>query len=113
MTPRSYRSVAELPPAGDSRTAGELTVDLSQLDLDADATYTAHVGTGRLEVVVPPEANVALRYRVGAGVVEAYGSKVSGGSNLAQTLAPAPLLGQQPTLTLDLSVDRGELEVRR
>lgn len=109
----AYRTVAELPPAGDSQPAGELQVDLRGLDLDADATYAAHLGMGRLEVTVPADVNVELRYRVEQGLVLAFDEDPRAGTDLSQVVPPAaPLLGR-PTLTLDLSVDRGQLEIRR
>jgi predicted membrane protein len=71
------------------------------------------VGTGRLEVIVPPDANVALRYRVDQGVVTTYGQEAQFGTHLVEATPPTAALADAPTLTLDLSVDRGQLEVRR
>ena len=111
---RQYLSAAALPPAGDLQQTGELEVDLSRLDLRQDTTYAARVGTGRLEVVVPPGTDVALRYQVGLGVVQAYDQRVEAGAHLVSTLAPAPAaVSGRPTLTLDLSVGRGQLRVRQ
>ena len=95
------------------RVTGELQVDLSKLDLKSDATYAAHLGMGRLEVTVPPDVNVALRYQVEQGLVLAFDEEPRGGTNLTQVAPPTALLADKPTLTLDLSVDRGQLEVRR
>ena len=108
---RQYLTAAALPRDGDLQQTGQLEVDLSGLDLQQDASYSAHVGSGRLEVVVPPDTNVALRYDVGLGVVQAYDQRVEAGTDLVSTLTPTAVAGR-PTLTLDLSVDRGQLEVR-
>lgn len=110
---RSYRTPAELPAAGDSHATGELKVDLRALRTQRDLTYTAHVGDGRLEVAVPADVNVAVRYRTGLGVVQAYDEQVGVGNEVAGTLSPPVPMDGKPTVTLDLSVDRGELKVRR
>jgi len=112
-TARTYTTPAQLPVTVDSQVAGELTVDLSRLALHRDAAYAAHVGTGRLEVVAPADVNVAVRYTVDQGVVDAPGQESRAGSRLTGTLEPAPVRPDRPTLTLDLSVDRGQLQVRR
>lgn len=113
---RSYTQVAALPAAGDSQEAGQLVVDLSALPTRRDASYTAHVGTGRLEVVTPPDAVVVLDFRVGIGEVRLDGQQVTSGSHLTGTTGPGTSAlspGPTSTLTLHLSVDQGQLEVRR
>ena len=110
----TYTQVAELPVAGDSIDVGLLRVDLSQLQLSSDTSYRAQVGAGRLEVRVPPDVNVVLNYRIGAGMVTAYGTPASGGTDLRSSVSdPGVPDRSQPTLTLDLGVDLGELQVRR
>jgi len=111
-TKHAYTSLAQLPAAGDTQARGELVVDLSGLSVDEDATYTAHVGAGHLEVVVPPGVNVALRYDVERGVVQTYREDLQAGANLVRADAPVNPVAGAPTLTLDLSVDQGFLEVR-
>jgi phage shock protein PspC (stress-responsive transcriptional regulator) len=108
-----YTDPAQLPPAGDVLPGGALVVDLRGLTFDTDTAYSAHVGTGRLEVIVPPDADVALRYRVDQGVVMIYGQEAQFGTHLVEATPPTAALADAPTLTLDLSVDRGQLEVRR
>ena len=109
---RRYSQVAELPAIRDELGSGRVTVDLSRLQLTSDATYRAHLGAGRLEVVVPPEANVELRYDVDYGQVEAFGAHTVGGVDLVDT-ADDVALKNRPTLVLDLAVDGGQLVVRR
>jgi phage shock protein PspC (stress-responsive transcriptional regulator) len=109
----TYTKLAELPPGGDTLVAGDLRVDLTRLDVPTSATYAAHVGTGQLEVVVPADVNVVLHYKVDHGVVEAYGQEPRGGSHLTEAPPPTNALAGRPTLTLDLSVDRGHLAVRQ
>jgi phage shock protein PspC (stress-responsive transcriptional regulator) len=110
----AYTSVAELPPAGDSEDFGRLSVDLSQLAVTNDATYRAHVDLGRLIVTVPKDANVVINYTADVGAVRAYGAEVQAGSELnGQVKDPKPIEPGHHTLTLHLSVDAGDIEVRR
>ena len=79
-----------------------------------DATYQASVDLGSVVVTVPPKANVVVRYRADAGSVTAFGRPVVNGTELNGTVSdPQPMRPKQPTLTLDLGVDVGALEVRR
>lgn len=110
---RVYRTPAELPAGVDSHATGELKVDLRELRIQRDITYTAHVDDGRLEVAVPADVNVAVRYRAGFGVVQVYDQQIGGGKDVTGTIPPPTAVVGKPTVTLDLSVNRGELEVRR
>jgi phage shock protein PspC (stress-responsive transcriptional regulator) len=109
----TYNTLAELP-AGDTEDYGELSVDLSQLALTRDASYAAHVDLGRLEIVAPEDAHVVINYTADLGAVRAYGADVKAGSDLSGQI-PDPRSAQsgQHTLTLDVSVDAGNIEVRR
>nr|WP_294695569.1 PspC domain-containing protein [uncultured Friedmanniella sp.] len=109
---RTYSRVAELPVTPEELGSGRVTVDLSQLQLSSDATYRAHLGAGRLEVVVPPGANVEVRYDVDYGQVDAFGAHTVGGVDLVDT-ADEVAVPNRPTLFLDLAVDGGQLVVRR
>jgi phage shock protein PspC (stress-responsive transcriptional regulator) len=111
---RAYTTLAELPVAGDSEDFGKLTVDLSQLAVTADASYTAHVDLGQLEVTVPKDTNVVVNYTADMGAVHAYGDEVQAGSELeGQVTDPQPAQPSQHTLTLNLSVDAGNIQVQR
>jgi phage shock protein PspC (stress-responsive transcriptional regulator) len=113
-TSRAYTTLAELPGAGDSEDFGKLSVDLSQLAVATDASYTAHIDLGRLEVTVPKDANVVVNYSADMGAVRAYGNEVQGGSELTgQIPDPRPGRPGEPTLTLNLSVDAGNIQVQR
>jgi hypothetical protein len=91
-----------------------LTVDLADLRLTEDATYRAGMDLGSLVVTVPPEANVVVRYRADAGSVTAFGQHVAEGTELNDTISdPTPMQPTRPTLTLDLGVDLGSVQVRR
>jgi phage shock protein PspC (stress-responsive transcriptional regulator) len=111
---RSYTTLAELPVAGDSEEFGKVFVDLSQLAVTADATYTAHVDLGQLEVTVPKDAHVVVNYTADMGAVRAYGNEIQAGSELmGRVTDPQPAQPGQHTLTLNLSVDAGNIQVQR
>jgi phage shock protein PspC (stress-responsive transcriptional regulator) len=111
---QAYTTPAELPAAGDSEDFGELSVDLSQLAVTTDTSSTAHVDLGRLEVTVPKDANVVVNYSADMGAVRAYGDEVKAGSELmGQIRDPQLTQPDRPTLTLNLSVDAGNIEVQR
>ena len=113
-TSRTYTTLAELPAAGDSEDFGKLSVDLSQLAVATDASYTAHIDLDRLEVTVPKDAKVVVNYSADMGAVRAYGDEVQGGSELTgQITDPRPAQPGEPTLTLNLSVDAGNIQVQR
>jgi phage shock protein PspC (stress-responsive transcriptional regulator) len=111
---RAYSTLAQLPVAGDSEDFGKLSVDLSQLAVTADASYTAHVDLGQVEVTVPKDAHVVVNYTADMGAVRAYGDEVQAGSELTgQVTDPQPAQPSQHTLTLNLSVDAGNIQVQR
>ena len=110
--PVVYTSAAAFPADGDQLDTGDLQVDLSGLTLTDDATYRADVDTGRIVVRTPPGTGVTLRYAVDTGDVQVYGSHLASGSDLADDhVVVAPAAGQH-TLTLDLRLDTGIVEVR-
>jgi hypothetical protein len=110
----AYTTLAELPATGDSEDVGNLSIDLSQLAVTTDTSYTAHVDLGHLQVTVPKDANVVLNYSADMGAVRAYGKEVQAGSELTgQIPDPQPALPAHHTLTLNLSVDAGNIEVQR
>src|SRR6476659_8688950 len=109
-----YAYLDELPAAGDSQDFGELSIDLSQLAVTGDATYRAHVDVGQIAVTVPRDANVVINYKADLGAVRVFGAEVQGGSDLGGQLSdPQPPQAGQHMLTLDLSVDAGNIEVQR
>jgi predicted membrane protein len=110
----AYTRLAELPVAGDTEDFGRLSVDLSQLAVTADASYTAHVDLGELQVTVPKDAHVVVNYTADVGAVHAYGDEIQAGSELTgQFTDPKPAQQGQHTLTLNLSVDAGNIQVQR
>lgn len=107
----SYTHASQL--TGDSAALGRLQVDLARLSLTSNASYSAHLGIGSLEVSVPPGSNVMLHYAVTSGAVVVNQRPVREGSHLSGTLSLPGTDRRQPTLILNLSVDRGVVQVRR
>lgn len=112
-TERAYVRVADLPRTPEIFRSGQVEVDLSGLVLTGDATYTAQLETGRLEVRVPDDVAVEVRYGVDVGAVESLGQHLDSGFDVRGTRdLPAPV-ADGPTLTLDLTVDAGQVAVVR
>lgn len=110
----AYTTQAQLPAAGDAEDFGTLAIDLSQLAITTDASYTAHVDVGRLDVRVPKDARVVVNYTAEMGAVHAYGEEIEAGSEITGRIdPPQPAQPGQHTLTLNLSVDAGNIQVQR
>ena len=110
----AYTTPADLPAGGDHLDAGQLTVDLSLLPIRTDTAYRARVDLGSVDVLVPRDAQVVVRYTVDAGEVTAFARPEAEGTELSgQVTDPQPLRPDRPTLTLDLAVDLGTVQVRR
>lgn len=110
----AYATPAEFPAGGDRRDIGTLTVDLRGLTLTEDATYQAGVDVGNVVVLVPPDRPVRVNYRLDVGSVVVFGRPAGNGPELSGGVSDsggAP--PGRPTLTLDLRVGAGSVEVRR
>ncbi len=95
-------------------TAGNLTIDLRQVDFPPGETTTvnARVGAGEMVIYVPQDVGVRVEWRITAGEARVFGSERSGvfieGSNSVQAVD-----GSDITLKLDLIVTTGTIEVRQ
>lgn len=99
--------------ASDHQRRGHLTVDLSNLEPTADQHYTATVDQGILTIVPPADAATRIEYQVSGGMVDLPGGATDRfGNNLSGTIPAAAGSADQPTITLDLRVRQGQLEVR-
>jgi hypothetical protein len=67
---------------------GTLTVDLTSLPIDGRRTYNirAHVGTGRLNVIVPSGTSVTVDAHTGVGSLDIFGQR-SGGAGASDSLS--------------------------
>lgn len=112
----TYTTAAELPPSL-ALEAGELTVDLSDLELTSDEELTVHVGTGQLNLQLPKDVATDLTWSVGAGEFNLTGGstgEAQGGFDLSGTRSyPAESGKNTPTLHITASLNLGELDVAR
>lgn len=112
-------SVAAVEPHY-SLGSGVATLDLSRVAVPAGTTVRtgAEVGAGRLKVVLPRDAKVAVSTRAGLGDVRLPGDRADDADVAAdrnRTLTLAPPAGAKPagTLELDLQIGLGQVEVTR
>jgi phage shock protein PspC (stress-responsive transcriptional regulator)/predicted membrane protein len=91
--------------------AGQLTVDLSGVDLGGgSATVASSVALGQLVVIVPADTLVDVTATVGAGEASVLGRAVSG-VQISSDVETATGVAPSGTLTLSLSVGCGQITV--
>jgi hypothetical protein len=107
-------TTASIPVDGYSWGAGKVTLDLTGLVVSGPVEVTAQVGVGNLIVVVPPDVTVAVHSSVGIGGTRLPEGHEAGGfgRDTDTTLAPRAF-PSRGTITLNLDLGIGQLEVRR
>lgn len=108
----SYSDPAKLP-AAENWDSGRLVVDLGQLSLSRNTTFTTHVEQGTLTLLVPRGVRVQVDSSIGSGYLRVTGRKGNVGSELSSTDTFGGPNPTGPVLTVHASVDQGTLEVRR
>ena len=107
-------STAAIPVGGYSWPAGNATVDLTGTDVSPGALVQASLGAGDLIVLVPPDLAVSVRAHVGIGsIVLPDGQRSDGIGRTLNTSYPAVTTPARGTVTLQLDLGVGTLEVRR
>jgi hypothetical protein len=91
---------------------GELSLDLSDLVLTEPVAIEARVGAGDLIIVVPPSLEVDITASASAGDVSLFG-ETSEGSSEPDHFTSDEFDTAPATLTLDLQVAAGDIEVSR
>lgn len=92
--------------------AGPLDLDLRRVNFTEDQTITVNVGAGYAEIWVPDDVNVEVDAETSAGYVEIFGRENAGlFSSGSDSRTTAEL--DRPTITLDVNVTFGYVEVRR
>ena len=92
--------------------AGQMTINLEGLgDTSPTPTVTASVVAGRLRVLVPDDATVALSGDVAAGAATVFGSSISGRNLDLQQIEPVS--ASAPDIILRLDVTYGDVTVDR
>lgn len=109
---RVYATAAELPTAPITKDVGWLELDLSQIELERDTTLTASVDFGSLQVKVPENVNLKVRYQMDNGTVQVLDRREQSGTDLGDIIE-TETDPKAPTLTLHLTMDQGNLEVTR
>lgn len=89
--------------------AGELTIDLRDLQFTGEQHLTASVTAGELIVEPPARTNLIVRSEVVAGELDVLGSRESGVDRTLERHLTVE--GADATLTLDLEVGLGQLTV--
>ena len=103
-------TVSALQPAY-RLTAGQLTVDLSQVDLGGrSVSVTTSVAFGHLVVVVPADTTVDLTSKVGAGEANLLG-RIDSGVQFSTRFDTSTGVEPSGTLALNVSVGCGQLTV--
>ena len=111
-TRKQYSTAAQLLP-GDQLDVGRLQVDLTGLDMSANRSYTARVEMGALEVSAPKDANVVVNWQFDTGALVVDDQQVHAGTDQSGRVDPPVLDPRKKTLTLNLSVDHGVMDVTR
>ncbi|MDR1711148.1 MAG: PspC domain-containing protein [Propionibacteriaceae bacterium] len=89
---------------------GQVVIDMSGLHLDADQSAHISLDAGQLTIILPKDVGYEVNWQVDVGECTESGSDKANGLDLAgQTNGP---VAGQPTLTLTVTVDIGQLELR-
>ncbi len=91
---------------------GELNLDLSDLVMTESANLGITVGAGDLTIVLPPDVPVLIDAAVGAGQIDLLGQQ-SEGLSVSRTYRSDDFESADVTLTLNLDVAAGNVEVER
>jgi len=91
--------------------AGDMTINLTQLDLSSHPTVHASVGAGNLDVVIPRGAKVEVNYTDRFGDVTILGNDVAGGINSDASWFSRGYRSGARDLALDLTVTAGNIDV--
>lgn len=108
-------SIAEVPDEPRNHGTGQVTYDLSQLELadDDEITLVISQSIGQLRVIVPPEADVHLTASANLGEVTAFDA-MSGGFQPSRTIVDLGPDGEGGgSITLELELGVGQIEVTR
>ena len=93
-------------------SAGDVTLDLSSLDLAADRELVIKVNAGSVKLTLPADVASEVTWNVGAGEFDAPGVSRDGFDLSGVNSYPATVAGA-PTLHVTVDVDLGDVEVRR
>jgi predicted membrane protein len=110
---RRFRAEAQSALLSDYHVGmGDLSLDLSDLVLTQSTTVDVTVGAGKIRIQLPERLAVAIDASVGAGEIDLLGER-SDGLSVSRTYESPGFEDADVTLTLDLGVAAGEIEVTR
>jgi phage shock protein PspC (stress-responsive transcriptional regulator) len=93
---------------------GSLRLDLSQVDFSGQLVRTkVSLGVGNIEIVVPPDTDVSIDGRAGAGQVILFDQTEDGTSVTREMVSYGRDSDEKIDLVLDLDVNLGEVRVDR
>jgi phage shock protein PspC (stress-responsive transcriptional regulator) len=95
---------------------GEGRLDLTGLPAGSDVDVEVRLGVGELRITVPADARVVVDGQVGAGTMKVLDAQRLDGTDLAGRTTHDPVEGvtaSGSTITIDVEVGLGDLEVRR
>jgi predicted membrane protein len=99
-------------PADVNVTAGDVTLDLSKLDLTADRNLAIKVNAGTVTLTLPAQVASEVNWKVGFGEFGAEGVSRDGFDLSGVNSYPANAAGA-PTLHVTVDVDLGDVKVVR
>src|SRR5690606_42103176 len=91
---------------------GELTLDPRGLEPAEAADVDMNGGAGEVTGILPPDLPVRGAAAAGAGEIDVLGERADG-VNVARDFTSPDFGAGGPTLTLDIGVSAGQIEVRR
>lgn len=106
----TYTGATVLPPEI-SATAGDLSLDLSGLELTDDTALQLTLGAGDVTLRLPKGLNSTVTWNIVAGDVTVPGDPAASGLNLAGTTSHKAGGAAAPTLTIHVALKAGSLEV--
>lgn len=92
--------------------AGPLELDLRRVNFTEDQTINVNVGAGYAEIWLPSDVNVDVDAKASAGYVEVFGREYAGVFSSASDSRTVDQEGR-PTITLNVDITFGYVEVRR
>lgn len=91
---------------------GNLTLDLSELEMTVPATVEVTAGAGNITVILPQDVTVAIEASAGAGQIDLLG-RTADGLSVDRSYVSEGIDAEEAMLTLDLDVAAGNIEVTR
>lgn len=113
---RSYSATTLVELRDEYRlSAGQMTIDLSDLDMEGQAkSVEISVGAGDLTVIVPRDAGGTVSVDVGVGQVnvEGFGRRDTSVDGVGPQVGPLSLSGANGVIDIEVSAKAGEITVR-